>query len=44
MTYVPEGGCKHIGGEATLPTNPKNGCSDKRKINMQTVRGRVDQS
>ena len=34
ITDAPDGGFKHVVGEAASPTNPKKGRSDKRKINM----------
>ena len=43
MPAAPEGGCKNMGGEASSPTNPKKGRTEKSKINMQIIRGRVNQ-
>ena len=37
-----EVGVNIIGGEAVSLTNPKKGCTDTCKINIQTVRGRID--
>ena len=42
MPITPEGGCTHTGGEDVLPTNSEKGCADKIKIDMYTVRGRVN--
>ena len=38
MPAAPEGGCKNMEVEATLPTNPKKGRADKHKLNMYSIR------